>query len=53
MHKSGVKDPSSNIAKIAQMGRHEIINRSEHYRQPLGPGSIPVRGNFSAEFILL
>ena len=35
------------------MGRHETVNtRSEHY-SPRVEGSIPVRGNFSAEFILL
>ena len=41
------------LAKIAQMGRHETINtRNEHY-SPRVEGSIPVRGNFFAEFILL
>ena len=52
MHKQ-VEIPQSTLAKIAQMGSHEAINtRSEHYG-PRVEGSIPVRGNFLAEFILL
>ena len=35
------------------MARHETVKtRSEHY-SPRVKGSIPVRGNFFAEFILL
>ena len=41
------------LAKIVQLGRHETVNtRSEHY-SPSVVGSIPVRGKFFAEFILL
>ena len=41
------------LAKIAQMGRHQTVHiRSEHY-SPRVEGSIPVGGNFFAEFILL
>ena len=48
-----LKIPQLTLAKIAQMGRHDIVNtRSEHY-SPRVEGSIPVRGNFFAEFILL
>ena len=46
-----LKIPQLTLAKIAQMGRHENVNtRSEHYSSRI-KGSIPVRGNFFAEFI--
>ena len=54
MHKTKVqlKIPQSIFAQIAQVGRHKTINtRSEHYSDGV-QGSIPVRGNFFAEFIL-
>ena len=38
---------------LAQLDRLEVVNtRREHY-SPRVEGSIPVRGNFFAEFILL
>ena len=50
-NKSGVKDPS--LVKIAQVGRHDTVNiRSEHYSSR-AEGSIPIRANFFAEFIVL
>ena len=48
-----LKIPQLTLAKIAQLARHETVNtRREHY-SPRVPGSIPVRGNFFVEFILL
>ena len=39
--------------ELAQFRRHETVNtRSKHYN-PRIEGSIPVRGNFFAELILL
>ena len=41
-----LKTTQLTLAKIAQMGRHEILNaRSEHH-PPRVEGSIPVGGNF-------
>ena len=48
-----LKIPQLTLAKIAQIGRHETVNtKSEHY-SPRLEGSIPVRGNVFADFILL
>ena len=48
-----LKIPRLALAKIAQLGRYETVNtRSEHH-SPRVEGSIPVGGNFFAEFILL
>ena len=45
--------PQLTLAKIAQLGRYETVNiRGEHY-SPRVVASIPARGNFFAEFILL
>ena len=45
--------PQLTLAKIVHLSRHETVNmRSEHY-SPKAEDSIPVRGNFFAEFILL
>ena len=39
--------------ELAKLAGHETINtKSEHY-SPMVKGSIPVRGNLFAEFILL
>ena len=48
-----LKIPQLTLAKIAQMGRREIVNtRSEQY-SPWVKDSIPVSGNLFAEFILM
>ena len=48
-----LKIPQLILAKIAQMARQDTVKtRSEHH-SPRVEGSIPVRGNFLAEFILL
>ena len=53
MSLEAINDPQLTLPKIAQMGMHETgTTRSEHYC-PRVKGSIPVRGNFFAEFILL
>ena len=55
MHKQKVElnMPQLILAKIAQLGRHETVNtRSVHFSSGVA-GSIPVIGNFFAEFILL
>ena len=45
--------PQLTLAKIAQLGRYENVStRSEHV-SPRVAGSIPLRGNFFPEFILL
>ena len=45
-----MKSQSFKQWEVAQLGRHETVNtRSEHY-SPIITGSIPVRGNFLAEF---
>ena len=47
-----LKIPQLTLAEIAQMGRHGIVGtRGEHYSLG-GKGSIPIGGNFFAEFIL-
>ena len=46
-----MKSQSFKQWEVAQLGRHETVNTiSEHY-SPTVTGSIPVRGNFFAEFI--
>ena len=48
-----LKIPQLILDRIAQMVRHETVNTiSEHYGTRV-EGSVPVRGNFFAEFILL
>ena len=52
MHKqSGVKDPSINTCQDSSDGK-AVNTRSENY-SPRVEGSIPVTGNFCAEFISL
>ena len=41
------------LGKIAQMGRHETLNTGSEHHSLRVQGSIPVRGNFFVEFILL
>ena len=48
-----LKIPQLIIAKIAQLGRHDTVNTRNEHNSYMVEGSIPVRGNFFAEFILL
>ena len=41
-----------NQLKLAQLGRHETVNAISGYYSPRVAGSISVRGNFFAEYIL-
>ena len=51
--KGSLKSQSFKQKELAQLARHKTVNtRSEHY-SPKVKGSIPVRINFFAEFILL
>ena len=45
--------PQLTLAKKAQMGRHEAVNTGRDHFNPMVEGSIPVRINIFAEFILL
>ena len=45
--------PQLTLAKIAQMGRHETVNTRTEHNSPRVEGSINVRGNCFAKFILL
>ena len=45
--------PQLTLAKIAQMGRHETVSTRSDHHSPRVEGSIPVRGNFVTEFILI
>ena len=39
--------------ELAQFGKNETANTTSEHYYPRATGSIPVRGNFFAEFILL
>ena len=45
--------PQLTLAKIAQMGGQEIVDKRTERNSPRVEGSIPIRGNCFAEFILL
>ena len=48
-----LKIPQLTLAKIAEMGRHETVSIRSEYYSPKIEGTIPVRGNFCTEIILL